>query len=695
MKIELTLKHLIAIGVMAMLSLLTMIGIGIWAVRFISGAAAGSNVSSADGTSVQPSPPGSAPPALEPAPVAGGDGRLLAMIRANDLNQVRATCELARQRGEYQLIRRVFFLACEHGSAGAIQAVGPGVTNPTEREEEEILGAVTKACDRTDMDAVRMAIMRMSQYGIRKERELQWVTEQFHREPWDAQRFQRISDCERWMTECFPQLAAAALNGSPERYEWLRKLVERDRVSQYTYPLRSLLVLPQTQVNEKNVDRVVELSGYVKLDVEQILIKCAPYLQPKHSGLVRNAMRYRQPPPELMNYLMKQDPAEIAAWSEQDDSLRMQVTALIDKALTQSEPVESIAELEVVIPAMKFRCQREPNWDPYAQVIITENPRTEWLWKHGIRPPTQAVQSRLFLALRFQDRTYLQEVLRAGAGSPELSTVLNNGIYRRAPDPNEHQYYVPILEAIKSWDVDAVKILLDTKAHKWQQWHNEHPLLLATKLNKKDIYDLLVSSGATWDAKSRQALATLPNVPAEVLDKAAPPTEKDSAQLHTELLIKAVKAGDLTKLDEALRRFYASTQGNRSTMGFQEILLSRQTYPTTISSMPELTNLMQLAIEHPDCFERLQFEGFRVTDTTVISIMMAENKPVLAMATRDLGLRYQLRQHAVNVLQAARDKPEMVEFYAQLGLLKNIPETSRAEVAKLYQQITGKPLNDA
>ncbi len=112
----------------------------------------------------------------------------------------------------------------------------------------------------------------------------------------------------------------------------------------------------------------------------------------------------------------------------------------------------------------------------------------------------------------------------------------------------------------------------------WSQWQYEQRCC-ATKLEKKDIYDLLVSSGATWDEKSRQALANLPNVPAEVLDKAAPPSEKDSAKLHTELLIKAVRAGDLTKLDEALRRFHSSMLGNRLTMGLQEILVSRQTYP--------------------------------------------------------------------------------------------------------------------
>ncbi len=111
-----------------------------------------------------------------------------------------------------------------------------------------------------------------------------------------------------------------------------------------------------------------------------------------------------------------------------------------------------------------------------------------------------------------------------------------------------------------------------------------------------------------------------------------------------------------------------------------------------MTSIPELTKLMELAIEHPDCFDRLQFEGFRVTDTTITAIMLAESKVVLSMATRDLGLRYSLRERALNVLQAARDKPEMVEFYAQLGLLKNLPDSNRKEVAQLYQQITGKPL---
>ncbi len=107
-----------------------------------------------------------------------------------------------------------------------------------------------------------MAIMQMSRHGIKKQRELQWVMEQFHREPWDTQRFQRIADSERWITECFPKLAEVALNGSAERYAWLLKLVQRDNASQYSYPLRSLLVSPEIQVNEKNVDRIVELRPF-------------------------------------------------------------------------------------------------------------------------------------------------------------------------------------------------------------------------------------------------------------------------------------------------------------------------------------------------------------------------------------------------------------------------------------------------
>ncbi len=102
-------------------------------------------------------------------------------------------------------------------------------------------------------------------------------------------------------------------------------------------------------------------------------------------------------------------------------------------------------------------------------------------------------------------------------------------------------------------------------------------------------------------------------------------------------------------------------------------------------------NITAAAPEHPEVLEVLQFYGFPIELPVVQDIMKSGNAKSLEVVLRDLHTRNLCQRHEEELIESARSRPQMVEYFFKFGVIYD-EYTHRPTLAKLYKDITGKDL---
>lgn len=226
MKIELTAKHIVGLVALALFSMLTFVFLIVGLIYWT--ASSGNNSASSAGQGPPAAPaasvamgsdrPGSGPgnresPINTAQSLPAANENVVKLIRANDFAQLKSLCDAARANADIPFLLDAYRSACDQGSAEALRAVGRITSNPSPKDMDDILSAVEQLSDRPDSAALRLAMSQFSQQGISSEREILWLEQQFNRQPWDQDRFQRIADASRTMVRAVPKLLRVSLDG--------------------------------------------------------------------------------------------------------------------------------------------------------------------------------------------------------------------------------------------------------------------------------------------------------------------------------------------------------------------------------------------------------------------------------------------------------------------------------------------------
>lgn len=706
MKTEAFGKHMFQI---ALLAVLCLIALGIWYNRLSNGSGTAVRNEAGNATGYTGGYPvgnaansgGQLPSQGQPfgGVATGSNGSLYgagvpaleAAVKANDYAKIREACYAARRQSDNQFLLKAFRLACDHGSIDSLRAIDSTVGTPTAHDIEELLAGVNRLIDRGEDESLRYVFGKFSQMGVPVHRVVDWTVNEFNREPWDSQRFQKIVGSMPNFNFSVPKLLPLCLTGPIERYEWMKQYLKQSTNSNHQAELGHILANPAT-ASAENVDRIIGFLDYTKSNNHVIVANCAAYLQPKHLEAISHALKGNLIEPQVLTYIIKQPVESVKPCLDSDSNLRTLITRKINETLGRAEPSTKLEELNELVPWIQWHMQQEAGCEPYANLIGSSSPRLEWLWKHGVRPsPSAGIEARLFLAIRFKDRQLLGQVL--SVPSSELSNLLNKGI-RLIDARSGSDRFVPVLEAIRNWDLDAVKMLVANRSHYWMNWTHQSPLLLAVELKKRDIYDHLRTSGLTWSEAAKSELPRLADVSPDIIEDALVGTAGTSGGPPLfEGLLTAASTGNLSELDAAIKQFHTTVQSASQAPNFEYYLKTRDDYIAELKSLPDANKVMLAAIRYPAVFLRLQMEDFPVTERTIYAIMQTENRKVLEIALRDLNVRRNMRKFTQEVLLKNATRPKIVEYYAELGMLKNLPEDQIAPMKDLYERITGKKPN--
>ncbi len=626
------------------------------------------------------------PPVKAPFDFADDQG-LKNLIESGDVAKLRETFNRAQGSGDVQFLLRAFNTACSLEKPRAIEAIELNRYNLTQKDSEDLEKSLDLLADRRNEACLQAAMTNFGRNFGLQQRLTQWIIKQFERTPWDSQRFELVVRNNRAGGLVNEKLVLASLTGSEERYNWLCDYLSRAPRNELAAAFNELNKNPSI-IKEENVGRVLGLLAAAGSGVGTTFEQVIPFLKPEHFESFRKVVKKQTISFPAFQYILKQPPEVLRPWLEQDNALLARVHDELKKSLQADSPPIPLSEFEPLAPMLAEVFKASDSIDMFGNQSENKPRAVEWLWAHGFRPGQKVLPHiRIYLAIHFKDRALLEDAMRS---SPTLSNYINMG-WPEFNEKFETYVFVPLLETIRTWDLEAVKILMSSKQHDWRIWRHPNPLMVAIECKKQDVYEYLLKSGVTFDEDSRKKLATDPAIDTKVMKDAIESSGLPPEQMALNLFENAVKSGDMKRVEEMLKTYKFRREVNIPNLDIKQQFTHLEASCNSWRSSNEIVRIVDASIPFPAIFARLQSEGFPIGVDTVIKIIKADSTECLEMALSDLATQTAIAHSAERFLPAVRTKPEMVILCKERGVFDNLFPEQKDAVAKLYQQITGKP----
>lgn len=559
----------------------------------------------------------------------------------------------------------MFERACEHNASKVIAVVGQSHGSLKSLSKERILSSFRKLIENKNYDGIRSVLnWRIQSTDLPYLNA--FIREEFAKEPWNEELMSRFTAWENYqLASQLKDLLKIAVEGDSARWTWLMGKMKTVETSQAIAAF--LMEVPATA---ENVDRLIEIMPYFP-NRNDFLNDCyrKGLLNKSHFNSIGKLYQRVSLPKEILNLLYEQDLEVVKEWMEVNRHVREQVQLawFEGKELSRFEPC-----IEVIRPFTK----NERDWPVYSHGDINID-RWNWLWNHGFRPREDASPiTILTLAILQKDIELCRQSFTQS--SPEFSYFLENGLQvtgNAKPLPNEQQLnresnfvqnedgkFIPLLVAIRTWDLDAVKTILASHPFDWRRWHFTNPVVAALLANKKEMAAHLLTVGVPLDAVSLQKLKQYPDVnltgllPETVVET---PKDLNSVDNLTIAAQNAARAGDLNKLGKVLESasFRSDIQQNENRSYLQMLELHDDEY-----FRKKWQSILLASVDQPRCLERLQLEGFPIETKVLKEIMRVGNQQSLAIAMRDIQTRMEILQNEGEILAAAKSEEMAIAF---------------------------------
>ena len=655
-----------------LLFLLAVIAVGIWFNRFSAPAPkAGATVAGENLSQGSPFP--SSPTALNNI-VLPEMAQLISAIQRGDGKLIESTWRDAlRQRNSKYLIE-LYRAICKHGNQAALEAIGPMVLPLDENGRAELLAGLDDLMDRKQYAGVRFIVdKKNTSIGLFATGMKPWVMKEFNREPFDPGRFETafnavVVDGHQQISGYGPELIVASLTGSASRFEWMLNKCSELPNNGVIGAIPRIESMPNL-INDATIERMLRIGSKLRhgYNLTGIFRLCLPHIKPEHSVLVREMMTKMQAGPELVNYVLSCNGSEIDLWLRDDLRLSQALFLKFEQALRPADFREKVEQFKPLAAQFNQLATKWPELDIFRIIAPNYVEQNEWLWNNGYRPNSNSpVVSSLYLAIRFKDRELLKQTLSREKN--DLLVALNQGMPMNAKpgDTSSAPNFVPLLEVITNWDLEAVKLLVATGAHDWHTWKHESPLLLATRQKKLDIYRHLVDAGINWKDQDVATAGKLEDVDQTILKDVRQEESLAKRDSALSLLNKTVAENNIVELDKVLERFPYRDQFGNLPQRVEAQMTVVDAMATNWRHAPEIYSVMRSAVKYPQMFNRLLAEGFPVDSQTLMVIVQGGHTEVLQSALADLDVRNVIKTHLAMLKNGSRNHAEVQKLLNEL-----------------------------
>lgn len=621
---------------------------------------------------------------------------LIDALKSNDVVRIRQVCQRARNQSNQQFLFQLLLLAMEHGSSQSIEAIDRVILRFDPEDSAVMLTALQKLLDHGDKDVIGAVLNAPYRFSIDGAIVQKLVLSEFSREPWDPIRFERASRClQDNYHSVMKDLIVISTEGSVDRWRWLVEKLEDLRSRNLLYSSEVDLALNKSGLaTAANIDRLLAFLPFLQTNKGEFVKENLPFFKPEHFESVCAGVKGNFPP-GLVDYALRQDTAKIVEQLQRDASFYRQLQARWNEATggigPSVEPFDSIAGHILVLS------QKDSGWKSFGDWKPEIIDKYLWLWDHGFRPNEQtAIATTLYLAIRFHDTELLRQAVQSR--STELDKCLTQGIPlkpNRLRTMHDDALFIPLLEAIRDWDLEAVRLLTPADVYDWRNWKHSNPIAVAAQQRKPQVCEYLAGIGVLLNDQAREAVAALGSgADVAVLENVAKLDTREAGQLAPNLVLQAAQTGDLSKLETVLG--HVDFHGQPTRLDDQAtpdlIMHTLESTRRNWTVQPGIQEAVIAAIPFPRCFARLQFEGFPIGHRVVEAIMESGQSETLEIALSDMVTRRDCEHDVLPILTKARQHPHMAELYQELGMLDHVRPALKAQVAKLYQEITGKEL---
>lgn len=621
---------------------------------------------------------------------------LVDSLKNNDLKRLKQICDLARTQRKPRFLFDLFLLAMEHGSSDAIKVIGL-VDMPLDAQDfAAVKSSFKKMLEQDDSEVLRTVLQMSYRFGIDTAFKKELLLDEFSREPWDQARFEKAcnvlaGDYRSVMSE----LVTRSLDGTEERWRWL--VAKLKALHSQGKPYASEVeraVNTQGLATATNIDRLLAFLPFLQSGKVSFLVYNQPFLDSEHFDSVLEGLKGESFPAPLVDYALRQDAEKIVQSMKRDASFYRQIQSRWNETiLNNGKSLDNL--LPIAKHVLEF-AKNDPGWTSFGPWQAESADKYIALWKEGFRPSEQtAVLTRLFLALRFRDADLLRQTMQSS--SSELNNCLNLGfaVGPKQSGPSSNTLFVPLLEAIRDWNLEAVTLLTPANTYDWRNWRHTNPIALAAEHRKPEICVYLAEIGVPFNKQAEAAVASLDSsASTQVLANVAEQNAEQAGRLAPQLALQAARTGDFERLEAVLP--YIPFRSRASSVPAEApatvVMHLLESYSRDWKALSEINETVLAAIAHPHLFARLQFEGFPIGASVVEAIMESGQNETLEIALSDMATRQECERLTLQILRKAKDHPYMARLYRELGMLDNIEPAVRASVANAYQEITGQEL---
>ncbi len=657
-----------------LLVLLTAIAIGIWVNRGSSskdtGGAQFVDASTYQKNQVPPVNPSTKPPRTKNS---GNATDLLESIENGEQTTIRvAWAEAMRVQNSDYLIE-AYLLACKHGTVKALIPMNHMMVPLSNEDEQKILAGLDDLIARKQYDAVRYVLSQNMGFGLTKKPLNKWIGDQFVKEPWDRERMDAVLQRAlhfQGTNDLLVRMITASLSGPEDRFKWMCESLYQIPDASPQIAISSLT--KSNVINASNVARVLELSSHwhESVDRGELFTACSPYLTAEHTVLVRKALRPSQPPPGLIDYILKYDAQDVSTWAVGNQKFSLALHREFKNAIMAEKGPEALERFASIKTYLVRQCVENSQWDVFAPENIPFTASMKWLWSQGFRPSNEAsLALRLYLGIRCQDQDYLRKLIaREKLSLPEL---LNSGFDFGAiahVKANDNPRIVPLLTAIEEGDLEVIRILVESKGHNWKTWSFENPLTVAVRANKSDIYRYLGTAGLTENVGMSMPADRQKSNSGPAAKVAIDPRELRTLETASKVVLRIVEAGDLAALENVLAIFPFHPTFQARSNDIQTQLTSYNAETERWRYHPELRKAFEKSIVHPKLFARMLAEGFVIDRPMLLSIVRDGHDEVLQMALCDMVTRELASKHLAELDEAAQIWPKVLRVLAESGV---------------------------
>ena len=557
----------------------------------------------------------------------------------------------------------LFEQACEHNASKVIAVLGQSQGTIKAISPERMGASFRKLIEKRNFVAIESILN--SRFNFDQFPFLNYfVKEEFARSPWNEALISRFTSRQEYQFDSqVAELLKIALDGDQNRWNWL---VDKLRNRSINYVLEAFV--RENPPNSSNISRLIDLMPFYD-NRDYFLNDCyrKGLLNKSHFPSIAKLYRGRYLPKETVNLLYLQDPEVAREWIEGNKFVRLQV---------QSDWYEAkdLRKFESCLEAIRPFTKMESGWTLYNHQNIDID-RWNWLWDHGFRPGSDASPvTILILSILQKDIALFRTTITDS--SPGFQYFLESGLpvtRETELSPDENRVFVPLLEAIRTWNLEAVESILKSHRYDWQKWKHANPVATAMLANKPDIVSHLIAAGVPLDAVSAEKLKKKTKVDlSDTLLQMGTPADGTTEQFAISAAIEAAKNGNLINLGKAIESVNSYVDSTNIQNRDPKKSLSLR---DSIFFSDKFRQIVLAAVDQPRCLEMLQFQGFPIDATVLQGIMRVGNHQSLVIAMRDIQTRSEIPRNQTAILAAAKNE-EMATLFLNLANGRNVPSSN-------------------